>query len=107
MQVLGRVAMALARPAGTRSVGGYTSNAAKLMGKTHGSGTADKIGLMVMLPLSAAFVAYDLLYPEEEFEGKIPEYPYLKIRTRTKYPWGSDYGPFEVHRFIGDDDRHH
>jgi hypothetical protein len=76
----------------------YSTNVAALSGKTQGSGTADRIGLFVMIPLSAAFVGYDLLYPEEEFEGKIPHYPYLHIRTRDKYPWGNDRGPFEHHR---------
>jgi len=77
---------------------GYTSNATQLAGKTHSSGTADKIGLFVMIPVSLAFIAYDILYPEDEFEGQIPHYPYLHIKTRDKFPWGTDRGPFEVHR---------
>jgi hypothetical protein len=96
MQAVKRLVAEVAR-SGTRSMG-YTSNASQIVGKTHGSGTGDKIGLFVMLPVSAGFIGYDIMYPEEEFEGKIPHYPYLHIRTRAKYPWGNDVGPFEHHR---------
>ncbi|GBF98112.1 hypothetical protein Rsub_10858 [Raphidocelis subcapitata] len=99
---LGRLATAVA--AQGRAFSAYSVTPNQLAGKTHGSGTADKVGLFVMLPTCAAFVGYDLLYPEEEFEGKIPHYPYLHIRTRERYPWGDDRGPFEHHRFIGGDD---
>ena len=96
MQALRRVASVALRE-GTRGFG-YTSQANQLVGKTHGSNTADKIGLFIMLPMSVGFISYDLMYPEEEFEGKIPHYPYLHIRTRDRYPWGNDRGPFEHHR---------
>jgi hypothetical protein len=29
---------------------------------------------------NAAAIAWDTLYPEEEFEGKIPYYPYMRVR---------------------------
>lgn len=107
MQALRRLATEALRPAGTRSMG-YTSVASQIAsGKGHGSGKADKIGLLIMLPVCAAFIGYDILYPEEEFEGQIPWYPYLRMRTRTKYPWGNDRGLFEHHRFVvGEDEAH-
>lgn len=98
MQALRRAAAQVLASAGTRGMA-YSATPAQLMGKTaHGSGLADRIGMLVMLPLSAGFVAYDVLYPEEEFEGKLPEYPYLRIRTRETFPWRTDRGPFEHHR---------
>jgi hypothetical protein len=37
---------------------------------------------------------------QEEFEGEIPPYPYMRIRTRQTFPWGTDRGPFEVHQHV-------
>lgn len=61
----------------------------------------DTIGVYTIAPLSVVVFIYDVfIHPEEEFEGQIPPYPYLRIRTRDSYPWGSDRGPFEVHQVI-------
>ncbi|KIZ00820.1 hypothetical protein MNEG_7143 [Monoraphidium neglectum] len=105
MQGLRRLA-SVALQQGTRSFG-YTSQASQLAApKAHSSGKADKIGLLISLPLCAAFIIYDIVYPEDEFEGKIPWYPYMRIRTRSSYPWGNDTGPFENHRYVGGGDEH-
>ncbi|KAI8465528.1 MAG: hypothetical protein J3K34DRAFT_84620 [Monoraphidium minutum] len=107
MQGLRRLASVALQTTGKRSFG-YTSQASQLAaGESHGSGKADKIGLLIMLPVCAGFVGYDLMYPEEEFEGKIPHYPYLHIKTRERFPWGNDRGPFEHHRFIGGEEEGH
>lgn len=102
MQGLRRLASVALRE-GTRSMSAYAQTPAQLAGKGVHSGKADKIGLFIMLPVCAGFIGYDLLYPEEEFEGQIPHYPYLKMRTRERYPWGNDRGLFEHHRFIADE----
>lgn len=96
MQGLRRLATAALQ--GGRTMSSYAHTANQITGKSHGSGKADQIGLMIMLPLAAGFIAYDVFYPEEEFEGQIPPYPYLRVRTRDSFPWGSDMGPFEHHR---------
>jgi hypothetical protein len=37
---------------------------------------------------------------QEEFEGQIPPYPYMRMRTRQTFPWGTDRGLFEVHQHV-------
>lgn len=37
---------------------------------------------------------------QDEFEGEIPPYPYMRIRTRETFPWGTDKGLFEVHQHV-------
>jgi len=35
----------------------------------------------------------DAMYPEEEFEGTIPQYPYMRMRAaKLGYPWGEWWG---------------
>eukprot|EP00877_Chromochloris_zofingiensis_P000549 jgi/Chrzof1/10495/Cz05g00200.t1 len=90
-------------PAGARGMagGGYNVSAAQLeAGPKHGSETVDKIGVMVGLPAVGLYVLYDFLYPEEEFHGKIPPYPYLRLRTKETFPWGTENGMMEYHRFV-------
>eukprot|EP00882_Tetradesmus_deserticola_P001553 GHRQ01001676.1.p2 GENE.GHRQ01001676.1~~GHRQ01001676.1.p2 ORF type:complete len:103 (+),score=17.69 GHRQ01001676.1:190-498(+) len=68
-------------------------------GKPKGS-LLDTLGLYTMAPLSVIVFIYDVfIHPEEEFEGMIPPYPYLRLRTRETHPWG-ERGLFEVHRHI-------
>ena len=38
---------------------------------------------------------------KEEFEGEIPPYPYMRMRTRATHPWG-ERGLFEVHRHVAE-----
>jgi hypothetical protein len=37
---------------------------------------------------------------QDEFEGEIPPYPYMRMRTRETFPWGSDLGLFEKHQHV-------
>lgn len=37
----------------------------------------------------------------QEFEGEIPPYPYMRMRTRAEHPWG-ELGLFEIHRHVGE-----
>lgn len=37
---------------------------------------------------------------QDEFEGEIPPYPYMRMRTRETFPWGTDRGLFEVHQHV-------
>ena len=110
MQALRRLAAqaALLQPAGTRamSITGPASTPAAIKGAKHGSGRGDLIGCLVSLPACVAIVAYDLLYPEVEFEGQIPAYPYMRMRTREAFPWG-ERGMLEYHRLVGTDEFSH
>jgi hypothetical protein len=69
-------------------------------GKPKGS-MVDTIGVYTVTPIAIGVFIYDVIYPEEEFEGEIPPYPYMRMRTRSSYPWGEN-GPFEVHRLVGE-----
>jgi len=75
-------------------------------GGGHKASAVDRIGLVVMLPACVVALAYDFVYPEEEFEGAIPNYPYLRMRTRDTFPWGSDRGLFEHHVIVGGTGEH-
>jgi len=75
--------------------------------KAEKSHTVDTIGFWVMLPVCAIALAYDFVYPEEEFEGAIPTYPYLRMRTRETFPWGGERGLFEHHVIVGGTGEHH
>jgi hypothetical protein len=88
---------------GVRSMGG---SAKAIDGKVP-SNTVDRIGLAITTALCVGFVGYDLMYPEEEFEGAIPNYPYLRMRTRDSYPWGTSNGLFEYHQIVGGTGEHH
>eukprot|EP00878_Enallax_costatus_P000819 GHUV01000944.1.p1 GENE.GHUV01000944.1~~GHUV01000944.1.p1 ORF type:complete len:105 (+),score=18.11 GHUV01000944.1:155-469(+) len=69
--------------------------------KGHGS-MIDTIGVYTMTPLAVAVFIYDcFIHPEEEFEGEVPPYPYMRMRTRSEFPWG-ELGLFEVHRHVGE-----
>jgi hypothetical protein len=60
-------------------------------GKPKGS-TIDQLGLYTILPLSIGMFVYDVfIHPEEEFEGEIPPYPYMRMRTRETHPVGPAY----------------
>jgi hypothetical protein len=49
----------------------------------------DQLGLYTVLPISIGMFVYDVfIHPEDEFEGKIPPYPYMRIRTRETHPVG-------------------
>lgn len=49
----------------------------------------DQLGLYTMVPLSIGMFVYDVfIHPEEEFEGEIPPYPYMRLRTRETHPVG-------------------
>jgi hypothetical protein len=57
-------------------------------GKPKGS-MIDTLGLYTFAPLSVGVFIYDVfIHPEDEFEGMIPPYPYLRIRTRETHPVG-------------------
>lgn len=67
-----------------------------------GGSKVDTIGVWTVAPLAVLLFVYDVwIHPEEEFEGEIPPYPYMRIRTRAEHPWG-ERGLFEVHRFVGE-----
>lgn len=34
---------------------------------------------------------------QQEFEGRIAYYPYMRMRQRAEYPWGGPNGLFEPH----------
>jgi hypothetical protein len=62
----------------------------------------EQYGLYVLLAISAGLIARDIIYPEHEFEGVIPPYPYMRIRDgKEQYPWGPD-GLFETKRLVGE-----
>uniref|UniRef100_A0A383WJV4 Uncharacterized protein n=1 Tax=Tetradesmus obliquus TaxID=3088 RepID=A0A383WJV4_TETOB len=62
----------------------------------------DQLGLYTMVPLSIGMFVYDVfIHPEEEFEGEIPPYPYMRLRTRETHPWG-EMGLFEIHRHVAE-----
>jgi hypothetical protein len=88
---------------GVRSMG---SSAKQVEGKAP-SNTVDRIGLFATTVACVGIVGYDLMYPEEEFEGAIPNYPYLRMRTRDSYPWGTSNGLFEYHQIVGGTGEHH
>lgn len=58
-------AVVLARAAAAAPSARTVTTHAKLAGKVESSGKADIFGLFAGLALSAGFVAYDQLYPEE------------------------------------------
>jgi hypothetical protein len=142
-------AVVLARAAAAAPSARTVTTHAKLAGKVESSGKADIFGLYAGLALSAAFVAYDQMYPEEvrgeggvragskaatraaaqrthapllthqhppktpkkqqEFEGRIPYYPYMRMRQRAEFPWGKS-GLFEPHPRVvpdGEEPEHH
>ncbi len=66
------------------------------------SGTADYIGFFVTVPIAFGAIAMDIFYPPEEYEGHIPAYPYMRMRTRSMYPWGGN-GLFEHHPHVNHD----
>jgi len=69
-------------------------------GKPKGS-IVDTIGVWTVTPLAVGVFIYDMFIShEDEFEGEIPPYPYMRIRTRQTFPWGSDQGLFEVHQHV-------
>lgn len=53
-----------------------------------------------MLVVCTGFIARDTLYPEEDYEGILPPYPYLRIRSK-EFPWGED-GMLEFRRCVGE-----
>jgi hypothetical protein len=110
MQALRRLAVQALQlqPLGARamSITGPASTPAAIKGAKHSSGRADLIGCMLAAPACIGIVAYDLVYPEEEFEGQIPAYPYMRMRTREEFPWG-ERGMLEYHRYVGTDELSH
>lgn len=68
--------------------------------KPHGS-IVDTLGVYTVTPIAVAVFVYEMFIAhEEEFEGEIPPYPYMRIRTRQTFPWGSDQGLFEKHQHV-------
>lgn len=61
----------------------------------------DTIGVYTITPLAVGVFIYDMFIAhEDEFEGEIPPYPYMRMRTRETFPWGTDKGLFEVHQHV-------
>lgn len=55
--------------------------------------------------LIVTIITYDIFFScvvavQDEFEGEIPPYPYMRIRTRETFPWGNDQGLFEKHQHV-------
>lgn len=100
MQALARLAASAGLlPAARR---GMTTAAQLAAEAAKPTGSAiDSIGCIVVTPLALGVFAYDVIYPEEEFEGEIPPYPYMRMRTRATHPWG-ERGLFEVHRHVAE-----
>ncbi|KAL6747986.1 hypothetical protein V8C86DRAFT_1211766 [Haematococcus lacustris] len=49
------------------------------------------IGFMILGPVSAAFMVYDLIFGLEHHEPHpIPPYPWMRIRRLPGMPWGED-----------------
>lgn len=47
--------------------------------------------------VAIAAIVWDAMYPEQEFEGQVPAYPYMRIRSaKLTFPWGPD-GLMEHH----------
>jgi hypothetical protein len=61
----------------------------------------DTLGVFTVTPLAVGVFIYDIFIAhEDEFEGEIPPYPYMRMRTRETFPWGSDLGLFEKHQHV-------
>jgi len=73
----------------------------KAIGEHDSAIKKEQVGLYIMLSTCVAFIARDTLYPEEDYEGVLPPYPYLRIRTKETFPWGSEDGCLEFHRVVG------
>ncbi|KAF8071296.1 hypothetical protein HT031_001379 [Scenedesmus sp. PABB004] len=99
MQAL-RAAVARAGLAGRRGMTTAAQLAAE-EAKPKGS-IIDTIGVYTAVPAALGVFVYDIfIHPEEEFEGEVPPYPYMRIRTRDTHPWG-ERGLFEVHRHVAE-----
>lgn len=63
----------------------------------------DTIGLYTTTPLAIGVFVYDcFIHPEEEFEGEVPPYPYMRLRlSKQDFPWGEN-GLFEIHRHVAE-----
>eukprot|EP00879_Flechtneria_rotunda_P000920 GHRR01001048.1.p2 GENE.GHRR01001048.1~~GHRR01001048.1.p2 ORF type:complete len:103 (+),score=6.97 GHRR01001048.1:134-442(+) len=99
MQALRKaVARAGLLPAVTRSM---TTHAQLAVDSAKPKGSmVDTIGVYTMVPLAIGVFIYDVfIQPEDEFEGEVPPYPYMRIRTRSEFPWGPD-GLFEIHKHV-------
>jgi hypothetical protein len=103
MQALRRaVVQGLRMPAAAaQQARGFASAEVKQIGQHDSAIKKEQVGLWIMLATCVAFIARDTMYPEEDYEGVLPPYPYLRIRTKEKFPWGSEDGCLEFHRVVG------
>lgn len=74
--------------------------ATKSIGELENSIKKETMGLYIMLGLCVVFIGRDIIHGEEEFEGTIPPYPYLRIRNK-EFPWGPN-GMLEHRRLVGE-----
>lgn len=78
----------------------FASAAVKQLQDVDNAIKKETLGLYIMLALCGIFIVRDTFYPEEEFEGVLPPYSYLRIRSK-EFPWGEN-GLLEFRRVVGE-----